>query len=497
MPLPATLSVINLRCTYYHTDGAAATGTVDVISEEHLVSSADGAIVEPTNESVELDENGFFNLTVPATNDPQWGPQNYTYLIKENLSTGVRSYRIAVPYNTPGGILNLASVSPVVNNPAPSMYVLQSQANALGGWPRIDATTGKILESVIPDDIGGTPINFWSGASYAEATGAEIFMGPADPGVMPVGSEWVVVKLSPDERAIFGWVGFMGDPTTLRVLNSGDSFVGTVFEGTATGWDTGNLLIRGDNLIVDGYRINAPVVQAGGKNLTIKNSIVHAGPAVGGYGVSCFGSDRGTFTIQDCSVYCDPGPGLTVYGAGIISDAPHLNILRNYVSGSGDGIHAVAQPGNIENSPRVEQNYVDNLAFPDATQHCDGIQIYNGELPGPNFMRVKCNYVAIIVGSQENIGVAANAAITCGKAPADDNPPQITFHMVNNYFPSGTYHVRIGRQVTNSLFAYNYLGSLSPGGVAEAGFVSVDVPGSVPMWYGNTSNVGDVPNPNP
>lgn len=168
MPLPASLTVINLRGTFLKPDGAAEVGTVLIYSEEHLVSSSDNTIVAPVADELELDSDGHFSKDLPATNDPQWGPLNYTYTVKEKLSTGTRTYRIAVPYDSAGGVLDLADVSPVQNNPAPAMYVLVSTANQNGGYPRIDSITGKIPSSVIPAGGGNADGAFrgtWSGAT--------------------------------------------------------------------------------------------------------------------------------------------------------------------------------------------------------------------------------------------------------------------------------------------------------------------------------------------
>jgi hypothetical protein len=168
MPLPASLTVINLRGTFLKPNGSPEVGTVLIYSDEHLSSSSDNTIVAPTNKELTLDVDGYFSIDLPATNDPQWGPLNYTYTVKEKLSTGTRTYKIAVPYDSAGGVLDLADVSPVQNNPDPATYVLVSTANQNGGYPRIDSLTGKIPVSVIPAGGGNADGSFkgtWSGAT--------------------------------------------------------------------------------------------------------------------------------------------------------------------------------------------------------------------------------------------------------------------------------------------------------------------------------------------
>src|SRR6266403_802509 len=108
MPLPSSLTVITLRCgTYYKSDGSYETGKIFVYSDTVIQSTVDNAFVGPLNFAEPLNSFGYVEIPVPACNDPQWAPLNYTYHVKEVLSTGVRSYYIMVPYDSPGGILEL------------------------------------------------------------------------------------------------------------------------------------------------------------------------------------------------------------------------------------------------------------------------------------------------------------------------------------------------------------------------------------------------------
>lgn len=177
MALPASLSVINLRGTYFANGGSAGVGYLQIYSEVYLQSPGDLAMVAPVNAYVALDSNGFFSIDLPATNDPQFTPVNYAYTIKEVLTDGVRAYRIYVPYDTPlvedpidgemRRILDLATVSPIENVPEPQMYVLLSTANIPGGYAKVDADTGKISASILPAGAGGDGafLGTWSGTT--------------------------------------------------------------------------------------------------------------------------------------------------------------------------------------------------------------------------------------------------------------------------------------------------------------------------------------------
>jgi hypothetical protein len=103
----ASLVTVLLWGSYTDAYGVPATGSVTVISSELLSSSVESNVVQPVNETVVLDEAGRFELVVPAVNSPGWMPNDWTYLVKEDLSTGVRTRRIAVPYNAVAGMLNI------------------------------------------------------------------------------------------------------------------------------------------------------------------------------------------------------------------------------------------------------------------------------------------------------------------------------------------------------------------------------------------------------
>lgn len=175
------VTLITVSGTFTEADGTPEVGKIFLISDIIIQSSSENAMVGPLNYEAELDEDGHFEVEVAATNDPDWAPLNFTYLVKEKLTNGTRTYRIAVPYDSAGAALNLADVSPVQDNPDPEMYVLISSANDLGGYPQIDPNTGKIPSSVIPaggGDADGAFRGTWS-AVTAYITGDTVIRSGA------------------------------------------------------------------------------------------------------------------------------------------------------------------------------------------------------------------------------------------------------------------------------------------------------------------------------
>lgn len=130
---------ITLKGRYVKTQGAVPsvtdvpeTGKVTIISDEFVKSATDDDICAPHSITVKLDDDGSFEASVISTDDPAWLPVNRTLVIKEALAGGARTYRIAVPAATPGGVLDLADVSPVASPSAPVTYILVSSFIAKG-----------------------------------------------------------------------------------------------------------------------------------------------------------------------------------------------------------------------------------------------------------------------------------------------------------------------------------------------------------------------------
>lgn len=130
---------ITLKGRYVKTKGAVPsvtdvpeTGKVTIISDEFLKSASNDDICAPHSIVAKLDDDGSFEVSVISTDDPAWLPVNRTLVIKEALSGGARTYRITVPSASPGGVLDLADVSPVADPTAPVTYILVSSFVAKG-----------------------------------------------------------------------------------------------------------------------------------------------------------------------------------------------------------------------------------------------------------------------------------------------------------------------------------------------------------------------------
>lgn len=154
MPLPQMTYVI---VTGKYSKGDAAgnpeVGSVVFRRNVRLVSSDQDLVVAPGEVEVALDENGEFSVSLPATNDPDYSP-TFTYQVTENLSSQVGDpFYIALPYDTPGGTVDIADIAPVASNETGDSYVRTSMMGQPFGLATLDAN--GLLEVSQDPGIGG------------------------------------------------------------------------------------------------------------------------------------------------------------------------------------------------------------------------------------------------------------------------------------------------------------------------------------------------------
>lgn len=130
MPLPSNLGTCIVGGQYVDFQGNAIAGQVKFTPRNATLSSSQDLVIIPRVISVDLDSNGAFTVTLPATDDPDVSPTNFTYQVEEAFSGG-RTYDIAIP--TGQATINLADVVPAVASTSAEaqLYVLLSVFNTL------------------------------------------------------------------------------------------------------------------------------------------------------------------------------------------------------------------------------------------------------------------------------------------------------------------------------------------------------------------------------
>jgi hypothetical protein len=164
MALASSLTTVQITGNYVDFEGNPIQGQIRFTLGDVLRNGTDDQMVAPSSIVVAL-SSGAFSVTLPATNDPDVVPVNFTYTVEESFPGG-RNYTISVPYDTVGS-LDLADLSPT---PTLSENFVQA----------IDQTTWSALEDDIDaldveinqttDKILATGKYWYIGASYATYT---------------------------------------------------------------------------------------------------------------------------------------------------------------------------------------------------------------------------------------------------------------------------------------------------------------------------------------
>lgn len=231
-------------------------------------------------------------------------------------------------------------------------------------------------------------------------------------------------------------VGYLGAVSDLPVINQGDP---TPAEWAAT-WDVGTLEVRAPNAIVDHHKINASVVFLNVNPIMSNCVITPTITTIGG--VSHNGSSLGTLTCMDTTIQCVPG--VPASQDGLSSDAA-LRAIRCDISGSGDGIHAVARENG---GTFISQCYIHDLAFLSEEQHLDGIQIFQFETGGPTSLTIEhCT----IEATESPLGTPMNSAIIMGTGAR----PALTPTVNNCSLGRGLGNLEILHSITNATVTNN------------------------------------------
>lgn len=100
MAFPAGLQLITVNGQFDEFPDGGAAGSVLFTYDGALTSAVDHSVVPVLHVSVVLDTDGSFSAVLPATNDPGWTPQNFTYRVVARVGSSVRLGTISLDYQT-------------------------------------------------------------------------------------------------------------------------------------------------------------------------------------------------------------------------------------------------------------------------------------------------------------------------------------------------------------------------------------------------------------
>jgi hypothetical protein len=100
MAFPAGLQLVSVHGRIDSLPSGGAAGQARFDRPVALVGGVDNSIVPARPEYVTLDASGEFTISLPATNDPQWTPQDWAYAVEIVTSSGVVRGTLQLDYQT-------------------------------------------------------------------------------------------------------------------------------------------------------------------------------------------------------------------------------------------------------------------------------------------------------------------------------------------------------------------------------------------------------------
>jgi hypothetical protein len=172
-PITVTRRYLNLDLTPA-TGGVTFTPQVPMINGDTVVAAPIGGA---------LDAAGNLNIEIAANNDPDTRPLDVAYLVREEIDhQRRREYYVVIPYDAPGGTIDLSSlpiaeIPPVVTFPVPGPAGPQGEPGPTGDTGPAGADGRTILSGTTAPDPGiGADGDF-----YLDTTTADLY-GPKTAG---------------------------------------------------------------------------------------------------------------------------------------------------------------------------------------------------------------------------------------------------------------------------------------------------------------------------
>lgn len=154
MTFPAGLTMVSVHCKFDLPPSGGSSGVVTFVSTGPLVGPTDNSIVPPFGQSVTLDGTGQGTISLPATNDPDWTPQGWTYQVQAAIGNGANWVTGTLQLDFHTTSVELADLIQVTGAAVAGVsYIPLSLLGAANGVALLDGSS-KVLLAEMPDLSG-------------------------------------------------------------------------------------------------------------------------------------------------------------------------------------------------------------------------------------------------------------------------------------------------------------------------------------------------------
>lgn len=184
MTLPGNMSLVTVYGRFIRLNGTPQVGQVSFSpSVSVILNRAADVIISGAVFTATLDSTGYFEINLPATDDPDLDPTGFTYTVSE--PSGRAAYAMALPMGVPGGRVDLIDVLPATPSPGQTSILLSGR-----GIDHLDIDNDTQTATIVYDDGSTQDIGYFRGpVGPAGPAGPQGVAGPVGP-VGPAGLTW-------------------------------------------------------------------------------------------------------------------------------------------------------------------------------------------------------------------------------------------------------------------------------------------------------------------
>jgi hypothetical protein len=166
----AVPTVITVNGTLTKADNTPETGHVYFYSDVNVLSSGDDTVMVPSYLSDDLDEDGHFTLDVPASNDPDWTPEGWTYKVVVHTPNFKHEFLSVIPFDAPGGEIDFSQLVPALDGGS-ELYAAYNHTHEGIGDSAVTSVAGRTGDVVLTKtDVGLANVDNTSDASKPVST---------------------------------------------------------------------------------------------------------------------------------------------------------------------------------------------------------------------------------------------------------------------------------------------------------------------------------------